>query len=86
MQLACVFITPILALFCKNSNKKKIHLDQEFQKDIALFCQFLPRFNGVTYFKKFEVDQEQMLFLDTSLTALGGVWRKQVHATPVRQI
>ena len=51
VHLARVFINRILALFRKNSNKRKIYLDQEFQKDFAWFLEFLPRFNGATYFK-----------------------------------
>ena len=83
---ARVFINRILALFRRNSGKKRIYLDQDFHKDIAWFLKFLPVFNGITYFKKLEVDKEQNLFLDASLTGLGGVWRNRVYATPVINI
>ena len=72
VQSLRVFINCIHVLFCNNSNKEKLYLDQEFHKDIAWFLEFLPTFNGVTYFKKFEVDNEQTLFLDASLAGLGG--------------
>ena len=71
---ARVFINRILALFRRNSGKKRIYLDRDFHKDIAWFLKFLPVFNGITYFKKLEVDKEQNLFLDASLTGLEGVW------------
>ena len=86
VKSARVFINRILALFRRNSNKARIYLDEEFHKDIAWFLEFLPTFNGITYFKKLEVDSNQILFLDASLTGLGGVWRHRVYATPVRQI
>ena len=41
-------------------------------------------------FKTFEVDNKQTLFLDASLTGLGGGggggWRNHIYATPVRGI
>ena len=83
---ARVFINRVLALFRKNSGKKRIYLDHDFHKDIAWFLKFLPVFNGITYFKKVEVDKDQNLFLDASLTGLGGVWKNRVYATPVINI
>ena len=68
---ARIFINRILALFRKNSGKKRIYLDHDFHKDIAWFLKFLPLFNGITYFKKLKVDKDQNLFLDASLTGLG---------------
>ena len=82
VRSAKVFIKRILALFRKNSDKTRIYLDQ----DIAWFIKFLPTFNGITYFRTPEVDTDQTLFLDASLTGLGGVWRRRLYATPVRQI
>ena len=67
VRSARVFINRILALFRKNSGKTRIYLDQEFHKDIAWFLEFLPTFNGITYFRKPEVDTNQTLFLDASL-------------------
>ena len=85
---ARVFINRILALFRKNSGKTRIYLDREFHKDITWFLEFLPKFNGITYFKMFEVNKDQTLFLDESLTGLGGsgenefmlslLWKSQV--------
>ena len=83
VRSAKTFINRILALFRKNSTKARIYLDEEFYKDITWFLEFLPKFNGITYFKTFEVDK---LFLDASLTGLGGVWRERVYATPVMEI
>ena len=86
VRSARVFINRILALFRQNSGRARIQLNEEFQRDIAWFLEFLPTFNGITYFRKPEVDESQTLFLDASLTGLGGVWRRRVFATPVRQI
>ena len=72
VRSARVFINQILSLFRKNSAKNRIYLDEEFHKDIAWFLEFLPTFNGITYFRKLEVDNNQTLFLDASLTGLGG--------------
>ena len=83
---ARVFINRILALFHKNSGKKRIYLDHKFHRDIAWFPEFLPVVNGITYFKKLEVDKEQNLFLDASLTGSGCMWRNRVYATPVIDI
>ena len=67
----------ILALFRKNSGKTRIYLDEEFQKDLDWFLEFLPTINGVTYFRKLEIDKNQTLFLDASLTGLGGSGDKE---------
>ena len=72
VRSARVFINRILALFRDSSGRARIQLNEDFQRDIAWFLEFLPTFNGITYFNKSEVDKTQTLFLDASLTGLGG--------------
>ena len=80
---ARVFINRMLALFRENSDAKKIILTNDFHKDLTWFLVFLPRFNGITYINKDPIPQGHTLHIDASLTGLGGVWNKEVYATPL---
>ena len=73
----------ILALFRANHESGIIRLNSDFYKDIDWFLKFLPKFNGITFFSKPEVDETQFLYLDACLTGMGAVWRDRVYATHV---
>ena len=71
----------MLALFRQNPGAKKITLTKYFHRDLAWFLVFLPRFNGITYIRKFSIPQGHTLHIDASLTGLGGVLNNEVYAT-----
>ena len=80
---ARTFINRTLDLFRRNFQSKKIHLDSGLHKDIQWFISFLPTFNGVTYIRKGSIPHFDSLYLDASLTGLGGTWSNIVYAAPV---
>ena len=80
---ARVFVNRILAAFRANSSSRRIHLTEDFHKDIQWLLTFLPAYNGVSYIHKHLVDVHQSLHLDASLTGMGAVWRDRVYATPI---
>ena len=73
-------------LFRDNHGAKRIPLTEEFHRDLQWFLIFLPKFNGVTYIDKPEIQDNITLYIDACLTGLGGVWCQQVYATPVSPI
>ena len=83
---ARTFINRMLDLFRQNSTKRRIVLTEEFHKDLKWFLLFLPNFNGITYIQKPDIPGAQTLYVDASLTGLGGVWQNQVYATPIFDI
>ena len=50
----------------------------DFHRDLNWFLKFLPRFNGVAFFK--HVPVHVIIELDTCLQGLGAVCKIQVHA------
>ena len=83
---ARTFINRMLTLFRNASDKRRIHLNSDFHKDLAWFLAFLPRFNGITYINKPNLPYNHTLHIDASLTGLGGIWNNQVYATPIFDI
>ena len=83
---ARTFVNRILMTFRANSHKNRIKLDQEFHQDILWFIKFLPTFNGITFFNKKPIENQETLHLDASLTGLGAIWNRRVYATPIYQI
>ena len=83
---ARIFVNRILDLFRANSGKKRIKLTPEFFLDIKWFQKFLPDFNGITFFDKPSLPEQDTLHLDASLTGLGGIWSNRVYSTPVIDI
>ena len=80
---ARIFINRMLVIFRENAHKKRIKLTQEFFQDLVWFLEFLPTFNGITYFNKTEVLSENYVYLDASLTGLGAIWNDRVYITPI---
>ena len=80
---ARTFISRMLALFRQDPTAKRITLTEDFHKDLAWFLVFLPKFSGVTYIRKFEIPHSHTLYVDASLTGLGGIWNDEVYATPI---
>ena len=80
---ARTFINRILCLFRKNSHKARIHLTQDFFRDIKWFLKFLPAFNGVTFFRKSPIQSLDSLHLDACLSGLGAIWNNRVYSTPI---
>ena len=80
---ARIFIDRILALFRANSHLARIQLSEEFHRDVQWFLKFLPAYNGISYIHKYDIDDEQSLYLDACLTGMGAIWRDRVYATPI---
>ena len=83
---ARIFINRMLNLLRTNSHRNRIHLDQEFFRDLNWFLKFLPGFNGVTCIGKETIPEDHTLHVDASLTGLGGVWANRVYASPIIQL
>ena len=52
------------------SNPARLHLSDDFQRDLAWFDKFLPQYNGVSMYAHRKTDS--VLELDACLTGLGG--------------
>ena len=81
-----IFVNRILALLRDNANKAYIHLTQDIFRDIQWFIHFLPRFNGVVFINKDDLEDNETLCIDASLTDIGGVWGNRVYAIPILDI
>ena len=75
------FLNRMLALLRQNVNHRKILLHQQFFADLNWFLTFLDTYNGITYYKITE--QDAQVYLDASLTGLGGVYGSFVYALPI---
>ena len=58
-----------------------IKLSQQFHCDLNWFQDFLKQYNGVTFFNNKPVDFQ--VYLDASLSGLGGAFRPSVYALPL---
>ena len=83
---ARIVINRILHLFRTSSGKKRIKLTPEFFLDMRWFQKFLPKFNGITFFNKPTMQQQDILHLNASLTGLGGIWSNRVYSSPILAI
>ena len=80
---ARTFINRIINLFRKNYHKKCIQLDEDFKKDLIWFIKFLPSYNGITFFQKESLEENESLCIDASFTGVGGIWGNKVYSTPI---
>ena len=76
------FINRILHLF-RTTNGRTILLSESFYRDIEWFVRFLPSFNGITYIQREMMTDADSLYLDASLTGIGGVWASRVYTSPL---
>ena len=83
---ARLFINRVLATLREAPETGPILLSVEFHKDIAWFNRFLPLFNGKVYFKKHLHTPITNVFVDASLTGVGGVWDEMVYAVPLARL
>ena len=75
---ARVFLNRMLQVLREQADKTIITLPPVFFKDLQWFNTFLTQYNGVTMYDIRPVTAE--IFLDASLTGLGGVFGHQVYA------
>ena len=71
----------MFALLRQNVNHRKILLNQQFFTDLNWFLTFLDTYNGTTYYKITE--QDTQVYLNASLTGLGGVYGSFVYTLPI---
>ena len=76
-----VFLNRILMAFKAQSAQDRIKLDQGTYESLAWFLQFMKQFNGVVRFNRSAVQHH--VYVDASLTGLGGVWGSRVYSTHV---
>ena len=62
----------MLTLLRNNHNNVRIRLNRDFYKDLQWFITFLQCYNVVTYYNTKKVGG--MIYLDASLTPVGGVY------------
>ena len=82
---ARVFVNRMLFLFRQNHDKKKIKLSPDFFKDLDWFIQFLPHFNGKVLYKKPFPQPIDTVFVDASLTGIGGYGEIEFMLPPCTQ-
>ena len=59
---------------------------QDFHTDVSWFNAFLLDFNGRVYFDKHSKPPVDNLFVDASLSGVGGIWEGSVYAIPLEFI
>ena len=79
---ARIFINKILHLF-RTRTGRTTFLSESFYHDIDWFITFLPSFNGVAYIQRDMMTHADSLYLDASLTGIGGVWACRVYTSPL---
>ena len=77
------FLNRMLATLRNISNPARLHLDQDFQRDLRWFDKFLPLYNGVSMYA--HVKSQSILELDACLTGLGGRWGNFVYHLPMER-
>ena len=82
LKPAIIFINRILHLF-RTSTGRTISLSESFYHNIDCFIRFLPSFNGVAYIQRDIMTHADSLYLDASLTGIGGVWASRVYTSPL---
>ena len=75
------FLNRMLALLKQNVNHRKILLNQQFFADLNWFLTFLDTYNDTTYYNITE--QDAQVYLDASLTGLGGVYGSFVYTLQI---
>ena len=75
---ARVFLNRMLQVLRQQAHKPILTLPTAFFKDLQWFNTFLTQYNGVTMYEVRPVSAD--IFLDASLTGLGGVFGHQVYA------
>ena len=72
------FLNRMLQFLRDNNSKKMFKLHDDFYKDLNWFLVFLQSYNGVTFYDN--KPPAQQVFLDASLTGLGGTFAGMVYA------
>ena len=78
---ARLFVNRILTVLRLSPEVGTIFIGGEVRKDLAWFNLFLKEFNGSVSFKKHIVNTKIRLFVDASLTGLGGCHDNRVYAS-----
>ena len=75
------FLNRMLLLLRNNHNSTCMCLTTDFYKDLRWFNTFLQSHNGVTYYDTRKVTGT--IYLEASLTAMGGVYQNMVYTLPI---
>ena len=75
------FLNRMLETLRNISNPARVHLSDDFKRDLAWFDKFLPQYNGVSMYVYRRTDA--VLELDTCLTGLGGRLDNLVYHLPI---
>ena len=78
---ARVFINRMLAVLWANHDTACIYPDEGFYQDLLWFVNFMKQFNGVVAFKRVPIAHK--IFVDATLTGIGGVWDSHVYSALV---
>ena len=76
----------VLATLREAPESGPITLTADFHQDMAWFNKFLPLFNGKVYFNKHLHTPITNIFVDASLTGVGGYWVDLIYAVPLGRI
>ena len=75
------FLNRMLATLRDNHASRIIFPDENFQRDLLWFIQFLVPFNGVVTYRHSPVRYH--VYVDATLTGLGAVWGTRVYAAGI---
>ena len=75
------FLNRMLDLLRASNKQESVSLNEEFQRDLNWFCEFLPDFNGSAFFKHDQIDGE--IELDACLEGLGAIYNNYIYAIPI---
>ncbi len=83
---ARLFTNRILAILRQAPDRGYIKLTRQFHQDIAWFVKFLQAFNGRVFFHKDLVPPITDIYLDASLTGIGGVYNNRVYTCTIEKL
>ena len=75
------FLNRTLQLIRAHFGQEKIQLTDDFHQDLNWFLKFLPKFNGLSFFK--HVSVQATIELDACLQSLGTVCNNQIYAIKI---
>ena len=78
-----LFVNRILANLREAPENGTFSLSQDFHRDVSWFNAFLPDFNGRVCFDNHSKPLVNDLFVDASLSGVGGIWEGSVYAIPL---
>ena len=81
VRVSRFFLNRLLDVLRSMEDRRQVELTNDALRDINWFLQFLPKFNGVTFFDQRPITIE--IELNASLQGLGARWGSQIYALAI---